>query len=173
MRRALQYTIFSSIAWLLPSVSVLLIAQVRCATVEYNRTLHPNPVLHKIEFEDWLSDKSISGRKYSHSRTEIPPYQIPVVVHIIHNGEPVGIGANISEAQVLSQIRVLNEDFRRENADAVNTPPEFLDEAGSLDIQFVLARQDPEGLPTNGIVRVNGGRTSWTDNDNYALKALS
>lgn len=173
MRRTLQYIMFSGMAWTLPSVSVLLMAQDRCATVEYNRTLHAHPALHKIEFEKWLSERSFPRRNHRYSREEVQPYQIPVVVHVIHNGEPIGTGANIPEAQILSQIRVLNEDFRRENADAVNTPPEFLDEAGSLDIEFILAKQDEEGLPTNGIVRVNGGRTSWTDNDNYVLKDLS
>jgi hypothetical protein len=40
---------------------------------------------------------------------------IPVVVHILHNGEPVGTGHNLSDEQVESQIKVLNEDFRRLN----------------------------------------------------------
>ena len=42
---------------------------------------------------------------------------IPVVVHVLHRGEPVGTGRNISDAQIQSQIDVLNEDFRRLNAD--------------------------------------------------------
>ena len=44
---------------------------------------------------------------------------IPVVVHVLHRGEAVGSGRNISLAQIQSQIEVLNEDFRRLNADAV------------------------------------------------------
>ena len=39
--------------------------------------------------------------------------RIPVVVHVIHNGTAIGTGANISDAQVMSQIQVLNEDYRR------------------------------------------------------------
>lgn len=50
---------------------------------------------------------------------------IPVVVHILHNGESIGNGRNLSEAQIQSQIDVLNEDFRRLNADRNNTPQAF------------------------------------------------
>ena len=48
---------------------------------------------------------------------------IPVVVHILHRGEPEGTGLNISMAQIQSQIDVLNQDFRRLNSDRINTPP--------------------------------------------------
>ena len=173
MRAALRYLIFSGIALFVPSTSFLLFAQHRCGTVQYSKILHPNDALHKIEFEKWLAEKKLRRQTSRNARTQAPPYQIPVVVHIIHNGEPIGTGTNISTAQVLSQIRVLNEDFNRQNADKINTPAEFTSVAGSLDIEFVLARQDPDGLATTGIVRVNGGRNSWTIDDNYTLKALS
>ena len=100
-------------------------------------------------------------------------YQIPVVVHIIHNGEAVGSEKNISDAQILSQISVLNEDYQRLNSDASNTPAEFQSLAGNFDVEFVLAKQNPEGLATNGIVRVQGTQPSWSINDNYELKSLS
>lgn len=51
--------------------------------------------------------------------------RIPVVVHVLHNGVPVGTGLNIAMAQIESQIDVLNEDFRRMNSDGVNTPGAF------------------------------------------------
>ncbi len=175
MRRVLQYMFLSCVAFAVPSLSFDLHAQDRdhCGTVQYSRTLHPDDVLYKIEFEKWLSERMLRSQTGRQARQQAAPYKIPVVVHIVHNGEPVGVGANISDAQVQSQIRVLNEDFQRLNADTVNTPAEFAAVAGSLDVQFVLAKQDPEGLATTGIVRVNGGRTSWTMNDNYDLKAIS
>ncbi len=40
-------------------------------------------------------------------------YKIPVIVHVVHNGEPVGSGTNISQAQVMSQLDALNEDYRK------------------------------------------------------------
>ena len=50
---------------------------------------------------------------------------IPVVVHVIHFGEPIGTGRNISDAQILSQIDVLNRDFRRDNMDIFTVPAAF------------------------------------------------
>lgn len=172
MRRVARYIVFSGLALALPSLSVLLYGQDRCATVAYNKSLHANPTLYQIEFEEWLTKKNTTSLSRM-SRQEVAPYRIPVVVHIIHNGEPIGTGANISEEQIHSQIKVLNEDFNRLNADTVNTPAVFAGVAGKLNIEFVLAKQNEEGLATNGIVRVNGGRSGWTINDNYALKELS
>lgn len=85
-------------------------------------------------------------------------YRIPVVVHVVHNGEEVGVGPNISEAQVKSQIDVLNEDFRRiEGSNGYH--PDGVD----TQIEFYLAPTDPDGneLTEPGIHRYNGGRLRW------------
>src|SRR6185436_15183238 len=42
---------------------------------------------------------------------------IPVVFHVIHEGG----SENISRAQILDQINILNNDYRRTNADTGNT----------------------------------------------------
>lgn len=78
---------------------------------------------------------------------------IPVVIHILHYGEPEGTGYNISMATIQSQIDVLNEDFRRLNADAINTPSVFQPFASNFNIEFRLACIDPNGNSTNGVVR--------------------
>lgn len=173
MRLVLRNILLTGIAVLLSSFSSLLFAQERCGTVPYTKSLYENPELRSIAFERWLSQKMPAHRLPGGARQQAGPYRIPVVVHIIHNGEAIGVGPNITDAQVISQLRVLNEDFQRNNADAANTPPAFAAIAGSLDIEFVLARQDPEGQATTGIVRVDGGRNAWTMNDNYTLKSLS
>ena len=64
---------------------------------------------------------------------------IPVVVHVVYkNGNE-----NISDAQIQSQLDVLNEDFTRTNADAFNTPPNFLPIVANTQINFCLAMQNP------------------------------
>ncbi len=86
--------------------------------------------------------------------------RIPVVVHVIHNGEPVGTGPNISYAQVVSQIEVLNEDFRKKTGtNGFNDHPDGVD----TEIEFYLAEVDPLGntLSEPGIDRFNGERESW------------
>lgn len=97
------------------------------------------------EFEDDVQEQSFKG-SFSSGVTRI----IPVVVHIIHQG---GV-ENISDAQVFSQIDVLNKDFRRLNADTINTNPIFLGVAADLEIEFCLASNDPLGNTTNGIDRI-------------------
>ena len=69
---------------------------------------------------------------------------IPVVVHVVFENDL----ENITDAQVLSQIDVLNEDLRRLNADAADTPAEFEGVAADFEIEFCLATIDPDGNPT-------------------------
>jgi len=89
---------------------------------------------------------------------------IPVVVHVVHTiSNPV---SNISEAQIQSQIDVLNEDFRRLNADASLTPAEFLPVAADTEIEFCLAQRDPNNLPSTGIVRTPTVKTSFSTSAN-------
>jgi hypothetical protein len=164
---------------LLPLLFPLLVqAQDRCGTVEYQKKLQSQKLIRENtpEFEQWLSRKIRQRARGAEPFRTKSTYRIPVVVHVIHNGEPVGTGTNISDSQVLSQIAVLNKDYQRLNSDASNTPAEFLPMAGSMDIEFALAKRSPEGLPTNGIVRVNAGEIpprKWTSHDNSELKALS
>lgn len=149
-------------------------AQDRCGTVEYMSQL--NNVESKIAFEEWIQQKRAllpnSGLK-SFGAEQTTIYQIPIVVHIIHNGEPVGFGPNITEAQILSQIEVLNEDFRKLNADSVNIPAEFKSLYADIGFEFVLAKRDPNNQSTNGITRTNGGKTIWYQSQDTELKALS
>src|SRR5436190_11716860 len=124
--------------------------QERCGTVEYERLRrlkHPN-LPTEIQFEKWMSDKLMSGKLKPFSTQSIT-YTIPVVVHVIHNNEALGTGTNISDAQIVSQIDVLNKDYQRLNADATNTPDEFKPFDGLIEMQFVLAQQDPDGEATN------------------------
>jgi hypothetical protein len=81
-------------------------------------------------------------------------YRIPVVVHVIHNNSSNFVGGtnnpNISDDQIRSQIRVLNEDYRRQpGTNGYNTSPIGSDTG----IEFFLANTDPQGQPTNGITR--------------------
>ena len=163
------------ITTLLSTLVTISFSQDRCATVQYEeqrKLKNPNKETTE-QFEDWI--KNMKPRLLKDKRTQDTQatYVIPVVVHIIHNGEAEGTGTNLSVAQIQSQINVLNKDYQRINADAVNTPAEFLPVAGSVDVQFVLAKQDPIGAPSNGIVRVQGTQPSWSVNDNALFKALS
>ncbi|WP_373493907.1 M43 family zinc metalloprotease, partial [Aquiflexum sp.] len=117
------------------------------------------------KFEEWMEEK-IRKRKSDPAiqRKQQEVRVIPVVIHVIHTGTAVGTGANIPMQQIESQIRVLNEDFRRMNPDAIQTPVEFLPVAADAHVEFVLAKQDPLGRPTDGVVRVQGPLNSYDIN---------
>lgn len=74
---------------------------------------------------------------------------VPVVVHVLHLGEPVGTGTNISDAQIQSAIDNMNDCFAGVGAYPTDT-----------DIQFQLAAQDPNCAATSGILRVNAAGVS-------------
>jgi len=73
---------------------------------------------------------------------------VPVVFHVLYNTSV----QNISDQQVLSQLTVLNNDYRRLNADAINTPAPFKSVAADARIVFCLAKVDPGGKYTTGII---------------------
>ena len=77
------------------------------------------------------------------------PVLIPVVIHLLWHREEDQLG----DAQLLSQIDVLNEDFRGRNADRASVPAPFRAEAADTFIEFALARRDPAGRATSGITR--------------------
>jgi len=86
---------------------------------------------------------------------------IPVVVHVVYNNST----QNISDAQILSQIDVLNKDFRKLNADWTNTPSLYTGLVADCEINFCLANRDPNGASTTGIIRTSTTSTSFIDND--------
>lgn len=157
---------------LISSANLELKAQDRCGTVSYTKLQLEKNLIREDEtkFEQWLS---LRRQKLEMRVNAAAIFKIPVVVHVIHNGESIGSGTNISDEQILSQLRVLNNDFNRVNADTSKTPSEFLSLAGRINIEFVLAKQSPDGNVTSGIVRVKGTRSQWTLDDNAALKRLS
>ncbi len=86
---------------------------------------------------------------------------IPVVVHVLYNTA----SQNITDAQVQSQIDVLNADFHKFNADQSKVPAAFAPLIGDAGVQFVLAKQDPSGQATTGVVHKSTTATSFDSSD--------
>lgn len=88
---------------------------------------------------------------------------IPVVFHVVYaNGTQ-----NISDAQIMSQLQILNDDFRRLNSDADNT----WSQAADSEVEFCLATNDPQGNPTDGILRVSTTVSSFGTSDNVKFSS--
>lgn len=122
------------------------------------------------EFKDVLNEIELFTQNYviqqqQSKKTRATIYRIPVVVHIIHNGESVGSGANISTTQINSQIATLNKDYRLKNTDSLKPTHAFWGATDDCEIEFCLAMLDPQGHATNGIDRVDGGSSSYDYSD--------
>ena len=142
-------------------------AQRNCGAVEqHNHLLEMNPEMQKSRQQ--IEDHTTQYIK-NHGNDKVTGivYTIPVVVHVVYRTA----AENISDAQVQSQIAVLNEDFRLLNTDNVNTPSLFAGLKSDVEIQFCLAKQDPTGATSTGITRTSTTRTSFGTND--AVKSAS
>ena len=86
-------------------------------------------------------------------------YKVPMVVHIMHTGEAIGTGSNLSDQDVFDGVQYLNNYWRKvldTNGDA---------DGIDMEIEFELASFDPTGATTNGIVRYDlSGVQSFVDN---------
>lgn len=127
-------------------------AQRRCITMQLDSALRDTyPELgNRMAFEGWLQ-RVMQESESASSRTV---FVIPVVVHLVHDGAPIGVGANLSADRVASQLTVLNEDFRR----ALGTPGHNTHPAGAdIEIEFCPVTISPDGqsMAEPGIHRID------------------
>lgn len=147
-------------------LSTTIFSQEECGTDEMIRR---NPFLQQMYVE----------------RVDCPPevnletaevLTIPVVFHVVHLGESVGDGTNISDEQIISCIDNLNHRFRGD-INALSSLTDVYDEyelSLVLDskIEFCLASRDPNNNPTDGILRHNGSGIFY-NGESYAQDGVS
>src|SRR4051794_29377601 len=92
-----------------------------CVTMdEHRRLAHLSPEYRRRRREIELETREFMAR-YADEGLRTGVVRIPVVVHVIYNTAT----QNVSDAQIQSQIDVLNADFRRTNTDAASVPAAF------------------------------------------------
>ncbi|MBP6448304.1 MAG: zinc-dependent metalloprotease [Saprospiraceae bacterium] len=126
---------------------------------------NPNAEAEYLKSVAKITDALIAHRgQNKHLRNKII-FTIPVVFHILHEDGP----ENISDAQILDQMRILNRDYQKLNADTINVAPSFKNNIAVVGFEFVLATIDPNGKCTNGIMRYYDQNTNWDANkiDNF------
>jgi Pregnancy-associated plasma protein-A len=100
----------------------------------------------RLQAEEQTRESIDSGEAMRVLRRKI---RIPVVVHVVHRAAE----ENISDAQIKSQIAVLNRDFHARNPDKSKVPPVWKSLVIDANIEFELAKKDPRGKQTSGITR--------------------
>ena len=132
-----------------------------------NRLLNEDPGLYKKMYEiEYKTRSNIAAKKPAGAGNgngngnggtdpgtgdNLGVVSIPVYVHVVYSNS----NENISNAQVASQITVLNNDFRKTNNDINQVPSLFSSVAADSEIQFTLANT----------FRYSNSRTSWGTND--------
>ncbi|HEX2899160.1 MAG TPA: zinc metalloprotease, partial [Bacteroidia bacterium] len=135
-----------------------LVAQRNCGTMDYlQMQMQKDPSIAKNMQKQEDEIQRFVRENGDRLRNAAGVITIPVVVHVVYRTGT----QNISDAQVQSQIAVLNEDFGGTNADISSVPAVWQGISGNTGIQFCLATRDPQGLPTTGIVRVSTTVTSF------------
>ncbi len=142
----------------------------KCATMHHlQKSFTKDPTL---KFKMIESEKAIQLWISNHKRNKKSSREvivIPTVVHVIWKDTI----ENVNDDQILSQIKVLNDDFRLMNADSLNDKHPFWPFTIDADIEFCLAKQDPDGNPTNGITRTQTNVTAWDDNNSDNIKSTA
>ncbi|MBF7092413.1 zinc metalloprotease [Flavobacterium sp. ALJ2] len=124
------------------------ITQRGCATqdvLEAQLKADPTLAIRMNEIEAFTQNKILSGKLVNGK------VQIPVVVNVLYRTA----AENISDAQIQTQIDVLNKDFNAANSDYGSVPALFAGVKANVGISFVLDQ----------IIRKSTTKTSWGTND--------
>lgn len=127
----------------------------------YLTTKNPKRAQERARYEQALNEW-IAKNPQATQKGQMPIVTIPLVVHLLWQNAT----ENITDAQIQSQIDILNADYTRTNADAASTPSAFQSVSSSPQIQFCWAAVDPSGNPTNGIERRQTTVATFSTNDN-------
>ncbi len=110
--------------------------------VQANPNMLPHFELKRQELETFT-------KNYEEFQAKSGPYIIPIVFHVIHmNGDE-----NVSDDQLFDAVKNLNEQYNKRNADTSLTIAAFKGIAANVQVEFRLAKLDPDGNCTNGITR--------------------
>jgi hypothetical protein len=135
----------------------------RCATMKVFNEKLKEPGAESIEqFENWLQTKMRQAVKTNNNKQRVV-ITIPYIVHVIHNGEPVGTTTNIPLAWIQDQMLAMNRDFRKNNPDLAILPTVFQPAASDFELEFCPAVVDPLGniLTDPGVNRVDRNLQGW------------
>lgn len=137
-------------------------AQYRCGTdIMNNRERSRNPFLVQAQdnYNRLMSEEMIEWRNNRQGEPEAVMV-VPVVFHVLHMGGP----ENISDAQILDQMEVLNRDYNKMNSDTIEVVSGFDTIIANVKLEFRLATKDFLGNCTNGIERIWSTETLVGDN---------
>lgn len=139
----------------------------RCSSTEvYQQMLQEDPLFarNQAAIEKFTAQYVLDQQQ---SKVAAPIYTIPVVVHVVYKTS----SQNISDAQINSQIAVLNKDFQKLNSDVTKVPSVWTSLVADVQVNFCLATKNPTGGNTTGIVRKSTTKTSFSSNNDVKFNS--
>jgi len=134
-------------------------AQQMCGQAEVlQKMIEKDPTLIG-KMEEYQKYQAEFAKKYQASKmaaADTTKYIIPIVFHILSEYG----SENIPDANIYDQVRILNRDYPKHNADTISVQSPFDKIIGKCNFEFRLAKLDPNGKPTNGIDRIVSYQTN-------------
>lgn len=140
-----------------------------CATSTKMAELLNNPeaIARHQQVMDYIQNPNNLQSKNGNNTTIV--VTIPVVVHVLYKNAT----QNVSDAQIASQIAVLNKDYRKLNTDFSTVVPTVFQPFGAdIEINFVMAKRTPANVATTGIERKSVASSFSFDNNYYKSQGL-
>lgn len=123
---------------------------VGCSTSEAMKSYYlknPDAAVKAQAFENYV--RNFIANKSQLERARQTSYTIPVVFHVFGTDF---WGKTVTVSKINLTLKKLNEDFHGLNDDYNNVLPMFQSRRSTLPVTFSLARLDPWGNPTTGVV---------------------
>jgi hypothetical protein len=149
--------------------SLNVFSQRTCATTEKMNELkanNPSFAIHHQETMDFLQNPTTAQANKSANVV----VTIPVVFHVLYKTSI----QNISDAQINSQLTILNNDFRKLNSDFSTVVPSAFQGLGAdVEILFCKATRTPAGVASTGIERKSVPSSFVFENSYYLSAGLT
>ncbi|MFH6995736.1 M43 family zinc metalloprotease [Flavobacterium sp. FlaQc-48] len=139
------------VLWLIFTIAKMSGQGLPCRTTEENAKVYranPNSLQEKKDFDIFTRNFTLQ-RKSKTGKTAAVTYTIPVVFHIYGD---IQSGKSITYEKIVNHLAQLNDDFNGRNADYQTVEPFFQARRGTINIEFKLAKKDPNGGCTTGVV---------------------
>lgn len=123
--------------------------------LEHNKNFKTVYSKNESVIADWIKNHPLPTAKSQAT----PLLTIPVVFHVVYKNA----AQNIHDSNLVRQIQILNETYRLQNANYSNTRSVFDSLGADTEIEFCFAQFDPQGNPTNGIIRKSAPSSAGFD----------
>ena len=132
----------------------------------YAEKLNTAEAASRAEYQAFLQKQSQTNQAAKTSSISANyTFTVPVVFHILHQGEALGTAPNIDDSECIAALAQVNSDYARMGSDTGIIDPLFKPLYEDAHMHFALAQKDPNGNCTTGIIHHYDNKTQWSQSD--------